>query len=140
MKYNPPVEQVRICEQAGCDNNVTGRKDKRFCSIKCRNAMHNPKRKGLRWELPKRATSDHIIGWEQDDTFQKIKDALMTDPLVDRVIDKMRERSRQGMESYGVSMEDNNSKSFVDWIDDAQEELMDAVIYLEKIKTKINGL
>ena len=64
-----------------------------------------------------------------------ISKELGRDPLVERVIKKMRKRSDKGMIDYGMSMEENNTKSIKEWIEDAQEELMDAVIYLEKLKT-----
>lgn len=61
------------------------------------------------------------------------------DPLVQRVVDNILKRSEVGMKTYKVSMEDAD-KPVEDWITDAQEELTDAVIYLEKVKQKIRDL
>jgi|TARA_R100001594_G_scaffold61894_2_gene96168 hypothetical protein len=61
------------------------------------------------------------------------------DPIVDAVIDKFVVRSAEGMKRFGISMEDNNSPA-VYWIDQAQEEAMDLVLYLERLKKElING-
>tara|TARA_R110002050_G_scaffold220518_1_gene356343 strand:- start:147 stop:278 length:132 start_codon:yes stop_codon:yes gene_type:complete len=38
------------------------------------------------------------------------------------------------METYGVTMA-SNTASTRSWIIDAQEELMDAILYLERLKT-----
>ena len=42
-------------------------------------------------------------------------------------------RAIKGKNRYGVTM-DRNDLSFVEWIIHLQEELMDATIYLEKLK------
>tara|TARA_R110000803_G_scaffold57207_1_gene115059 strand:- start:1614 stop:1838 length:225 start_codon:yes stop_codon:yes gene_type:complete len=55
------------------------------------------------------------------------------DSIVDNVINKFIKRSNDGMVKFGMSMEDNPKEEIL-WIEDAQEELMDAVLYLEKIK------
>lgn len=56
------------------------------------------------------------------------------DPIIDTVINRILARSDAGIETYGMTMGENNTKSVVQWISDAQEELMDAVVYLEKVK------
>tara|TARA_R100000773_G_C4219260_1_gene117812 strand:+ start:2474 stop:2692 length:219 start_codon:yes stop_codon:yes gene_type:complete len=58
---------------------------------------------------------------------------ISNDPLVRRVLERMSIRGEEGIEKYGVTMEDAN-KPVPQWIDDAQEELWDAILYLEKIK------
>jgi len=60
------------------------------------------------------------------------------DPLVERVIARMRSRSDRGMVEYGISLEDDVSGR--DWITETQEELGDAMIYLEKLRSEIDGL
>ena len=57
----------------------------------------------------------------------------MKDKIVELVIDKFKERSNTGIKKYGVTM-DRNDFSFQDWIKHAQEEAMDFILYLEKIK------
>ena len=46
----------------------------------------------------------------------------------------MGKRADDGIKKYGSTMF-HSKKSFVAWIDDAQEELWDAIVYLEKLKT-----
>ena len=60
------------------------------------------------------------------------------DPVVDRVLAKFVQRSNEGMQRFGMSMADAD-KPVLEWIEDAQEELMDAILYLEKLKEKFNG-
>ena len=55
------------------------------------------------------------------------------DPVVERVVDKFKQRSDVGYEKYGITLEDDPSK-VVDWLNNLQEELMDAVLYLQKAK------
>ena len=56
------------------------------------------------------------------------------DPVVAAVTRRFHERSAEGMEHYGVTMAANTA-STKQWIIDAQEELMDAILYLERLKT-----
>lgn len=55
------------------------------------------------------------------------------DPIVSAVIRKMYQRSQVGIKKYGTTME-RNDLSFTDWVTHLQEELMDSIIYLEKLK------
>lgn len=57
----------------------------------------------------------------------------MKDKIVEDVIYKYRERSEAGIEKYGTTL-DQNLLSFDEWLTHAQEEAMDFVLYLEKIK------
>ena len=57
----------------------------------------------------------------------------MEDKIVKKVIDKFKQRSEAGIKKYGVTL-DRNDLSFQDWIQHAQEEAMDFILYLEKIK------
>lgn len=55
------------------------------------------------------------------------------DPVVERVVDKFVSRSDVGFAKYGVTLEDDKSNLF-QWINHLQEELMDAVLYMQKLK------
>jgi len=55
------------------------------------------------------------------------------DPVVERVVDKFKQRSDVGYKKYGITLDDDPSK-VVDWLNHLQEELMDAVLYLQKAK------
>ena len=60
-----------------------------------------------------------------------------TDPIVEDVVKQFRERSQIGIEKYGTTL-DRNDLSFLEWIQNFQEELCDAILYVEKIKQEIN--
>ena len=55
------------------------------------------------------------------------------DPVVERVVDKFVSRSDVGFAKYGITLEDDKSNLFA-WINHLQEELMDAVLYMQKLK------
>jgi hypothetical protein len=57
----------------------------------------------------------------------------VTDSVVQAVIAKFAQRSELGKLKYGVTL-DRTDLSTLDWIQHAQEELMDAILYLEKLK------
>ena len=63
----------------------------------------------------------------------------MNDNIVDEVIENFKKRSIIGYLKYGVTM-DRTDLSFEDWINHLQEELMDACIYLQKIKKTTNEI
>jgi hypothetical protein len=62
---------------------------------------------------------------------------LQKDSIVNSVIAKFQERSELGMKKYGVTL-DREDLSFNDWVQHMQEELMDAILYLEKLKQSKN--
>ena len=55
------------------------------------------------------------------------------DPVVERVVDKFVGRSDVGFKKYGVTLEDDPSDMLA-WLNHLQEEMMDAVLYLQKAK------
>ena len=61
----------------------------------------------------------------------------MKDPIVQSVIDKYQERSNVGIKKYGTTLQDNNLE-LLEWIDHLQCELMDATLYIEKLKQELN--
>jgi hypothetical protein len=62
-----------------------------------------------------------------------IKEITFRDPVVERVVDKFVGRSDVGFKKYGVTLRDDPSKMF-EWLNHIQEELMDAVLYIQKAK------
>ena len=60
------------------------------------------------------------------------------DTIVESVIDKYKKRSETGVQKYGTTM-DRNDLNLTDWFTHLQEELMDATIYLEKLKKSFGG-
>ncbi len=57
----------------------------------------------------------------------------MTDAITEAVVVQLRTRAEKGKEKYGTTME-RDDLTFIEWIQHLQEELMDAVVYIEKIK------
>jgi len=61
------------------------------------------------------------------------KEIEFRDPVIERVVDKFVSRSDVGFKKYGITLNDDKSNLFV-WMNHLQEELMDAVIYMQKLK------
>ncbi len=55
------------------------------------------------------------------------------DSIVTSVIQKFTERAEMGKKKYGTDL-DRTDLKLLDWIQHAQEEHMDAILYLEKLK------
>ena len=58
----------------------------------------------------------------------------MKDKIVESVIKKFQDRSEAGIKKYGTTLHENNNDDFLKHL---QEELMDAILYIEKLKTKV---
>lgn len=58
------------------------------------------------------------------------------DTIVNNIINKFISRSNIGKDKYGTTL-DRNDLNTIDWIQHAQEELMDGILYLEKLKQTI---
>ena len=58
------------------------------------------------------------------------------DPILMKVMTKYYERSEMGIKKYGTTLE-NNTLPLLDWLNHLQEELMDATLYIEKLKQEI---
>ncbi len=61
------------------------------------------------------------------------------DPVVQSVVNKFVDRSDVGFAKYGKTMRDDKSDVFV-WLNHLQEELMDATLYLQRLKEEISDL
>jgi hypothetical protein len=70
---------------------------------------------------------------ETEKTPPVLQDTPCSDSVVERVVKKLRSRSEFGKKKYGVTLE-REDLSMLDWINHTQEELMDAVNYLERLK------
>jgi hypothetical protein len=68
----------------------------------------------------------------RDDLYQLSKDYFTPkDAIVAKVIEAYKTRSEVGIAKYGTTLEDNNTDDFLQHL---QEELMDATLYVEKLK------
>ena len=57
----------------------------------------------------------------------------MKDTIVESVIEQFKERSNVGIKKYGITL-DREDLDRIQWLQHAQEEAMDLILYLEKLK------
>ncbi len=65
------------------------------------------------------------------------------DPVVRRVCDKFVERSDIGYEKYGSTLDDErrfDMKNLQGYLNDIQEELMDAILYIQTARDELQDL
>ena len=63
------------------------------------------------------------------------------DPVVRHVVDKFVERSDIGFEKYGSTLDDerrNKHKDLLGYLNDIQEELMDAILYIQAAREELH--
>ena len=63
----------------------------------------------------------------------------MTDAITEAVVDQLRTRAEKGKEKYGTTME-RDDLTLIQWLQHLQEELMDAAVYVEKLKGQIEKI
>jgi len=71
----------------------------------------------------------------------KSKTILFRDPVVERVCDKFVTRSNVGYAKYGRTLHDERTgghKDLAGYLNDVQEELMDAILYIQAAKEEIS--
>ena len=71
-------------------------------------------------------------------TSANTRQVLKTDSIVDGIIDQFIDRSRVGTLKYHTDL-DRKDLSLSQWLQHAIEEHLDAVLYLKKIKSTIDG-
>jgi hypothetical protein len=69
---------------------------------------------------------------------EEAKNPHQPDSVVKSVINKFMDRAAMGYKKYGKDL-DRTDLSALDWINHAQEEHMDAILYLEKLKKTLVG-
>ena len=72
-----------------------------------------------------------------------VEEIEFRDPIVKRVVDKFVERSNVGFEKYGRSLDGERRgghKDLVGYLNDIQEELMDAVLYIQAAREELSDL
>jgi hypothetical protein len=67
---------------------------------------------------------------------EALKTQFSGDSIVNTVVERFIQRSEFGQKKYGVTLDRKDLKT-ADWIQHMQEELMDAILYLEKLKTTL---
>lgn len=78
------------------------------------------------------------INWTSNSTEMMRVDANgnIVDSVVESVVKKFQDRSRVGIEKYNTTL-DRNDLNKLDWITHAQEEAMDLILYLERLKKEL---
>lgn len=56
--------------------------------------------------------------------------------IEDQVVEKIQQRALKGKAKYGVTME-RTDLNLLDWLTHLQEELMDATVYIERLKEEV---
>lgn len=62
---------------------------------------------------------------------------MKEDPIVKQVIEKFSTRSSVGIQKYGTTL-DENKATLIEWLTHLQEELMDATLYIQKLKSDLD--
>ena len=68
---------------------------------------------------------------------------VFRDPVVKRVVNKFRERSNAGYEKYGTTLHEERTtkiKGLMKYLIDIQEELMDAVLYIQTAQEELKDM
>lgn len=73
--------------------------------------------------------------YDENNTLEN-KTKSIQDSIVKSVVEKFISRSEFGMKKYGTNL-DRTDLTVLDWIQHTQEEHMDAILYLEKLKKEI---
>ena len=71
------------------------------------------------------------------------KEISFRDPVVERVVNKFVSRSDVGFAKYGTTLEDERRlkmKGLQKYLNDIQEELMDAVLYIQTARDELQDL
>ena len=68
---------------------------------------------------------------------------IFRDPVVERVVDKFVSRSDVGYDKYGTTLQEERTmkmKSLQKYLNDIQEELMDAVLYIQAARDELQDM
>jgi hypothetical protein len=92
---------------------------------------------GKEYEIVKNPFDNFYYTPYDDFAFQKCELDTFFEPkqkkdkVVSQVLNKFKERSKIGINKYGTTLHENNTDDFLNHL---QEELMDAILYLQKLK------
>lgn len=75
--------------------------------------------------------------WTTNDLYSIFNKEKIKDTIVESVIEQFKQRSEVGINKYGVTL-DREDLTMLEWLKHLQEELMDATLYIEKLKSKLN--
>ena len=84
------------------------------------------------------------VKWLTEHTLKmRSKEISFRDPVVRRVVEKFISRSDIGYAKYGTTLEDERRlkmKGLQKYLNDIQEELMDAVLYIQSARDELQDL
>ena len=63
------------------------------------------------------------------------REEVIKDTIVESVVKQFKERSEVGIAKYGVTL-DRDDLSTLEWLINLQQEMMDGILYIEKLKSK----
>lgn len=75
------------------------------------------------------------ILWVKD-SFDFYTDDEVKDSIVESVINQFKQRSEVGIKKYKTTLDRNDLKP-LEWLQHFQEELMDGILYLERLKKEV---
>ena len=78
------------------------------------------------------SVSKYFLDREQYNT-NTTADPIKTDPIVEEVKEIMDKRSQRGIKEYGMTLQDNPDGFYI-WLKELQEELLDAALYIQKLR------
>ena len=84
---------------------------------------------------PKYLCLQHLVEEENSALlYSKFLSEKTNDSIVESIIEQFKERSNIGINKYGVTL-DRTDLTRLEWLNHAQQEAMDMILYLEKLKT-----
>lgn len=88
--------------------------------------------KRIKYEKVKKRFESHI------QNIPVIFETVKVDSVVESVIKKFKDRSNVGIKKYGTTL-DRKDINFDGWAEHLQQELMDGILYLERLKKEFDG-
>jgi hypothetical protein len=86
-----------------------------------------------------RIIDSDVVNWTVNDTSKEVMridaNGNIVDTVVGSVIKKFQDRSRVGIEKYGTTL-DRKDIDFDGWAEHMQMELMDGILYLERLRNE----
>ena len=75
--------------------------------------------------------------YDTEDNKKRLEKLKPKDTIVESVIEQFKERSNVGIKKYNTTL-DREDLNALEWLQHLQEELMDATLYVQKLKEKLN--
>ena len=92
--------------------------------------------KNLVQKIAKKSRNDFPL-FNRNENHLIYLDHAATSQKPQKVIDSFQYREERGMRKYGVNT-DRTDLSTMEWLQHLQEELMDACVYVEKLKSELS--